>query len=83
MSYPNLLFPLSVAASGRFLQDATGKPFLYHADTAWRLVNQLADASDRQHYWQHRKALGFNAVHLHAMNREKEGPRGCVGQPAV
>ena len=28
-------FPLKPSDDGRYLTDAAGKPFFYHADTAW------------------------------------------------
>ncbi len=35
---PSEIFPLSVATSKRYLQDAEGRPFLIHGDTAWSLI---------------------------------------------
>ena len=73
------LFPLTVSADGRRLLDGEGRPFLYHADTAWmlplRLTLEEADA-----YFATRKSQGFNAVQVmltgfHGMtNRAGERP---------
>ncbi len=37
-------FPVRVSANGRYLEDASGKPFLLHGDTAWALIIQLTQA---------------------------------------
>jgi hypothetical protein len=34
-------FPLKASADGRYLVDQQGRPFFYHADTAWCAVKKL------------------------------------------
>lgn len=41
---------LSVAASGRHLQTADGRPFFWLADTAWTLVNNLNREQARRYF---------------------------------
>lgn len=41
---PGNMFPLAVHASGRYLVDAQGTPFLIHGDTPWSIAVQLTDA---------------------------------------
>lgn len=65
-------FPLRVSDNRRFLVDRDGVPFLYHADTAWRAIQRL-NLDEACFYLDDRRAKGFNAVHLHAINKEKEG----------
>lgn len=55
------VFPLAVHASGRYLVDASGRPFLIHGDTAWSLVGQLTDAEIDQ-YVADRYARGVTAI---------------------
>lgn len=54
-------FPLRVAANSRYLEDATGKPFLLHGDTAWSLIAQLK-REDAEVYLQDRRNRGFNTL---------------------
>jgi hypothetical protein len=71
-------FPLRVSASRRFLEDSSGHPFFVHADTGWRLLNAL-DRAEALHYLGNRRRRGFNALHIHAANREREGSRNRAG----
>jgi hypothetical protein len=55
------LHPLRVAADGRHLLQADGRPFLYLADTAWALFHALTfDEADL--YLRNRAAKGFTVV---------------------
>jgi hypothetical protein len=54
-------FPLSVAVGGRYLEDATGRPFLMHGDTAWSLIADLT-REDAELYLTDRAARGFNTI---------------------
>jgi hypothetical protein len=54
-------FPLRVAEGGRYLEDAAGRPFLMHGDTAWSLIAQL-DEADAELYLRSRRAAGFNTI---------------------
>lgn len=66
-------FPLKLSANRRYLVDTADRPFLYHADTAWRLPICLT-LPEAEHYLEDRKRKGFNALHFHAVNKEQEGP---------
>lgn len=57
----NPLFPVRVSANGRYLEDARGKPFLLHADTAWYLIVELKREETEQ-YLENRRQKGFNAI---------------------
>lgn len=53
--------PLTVASTGRHLEDRNAKPFLLVGDTAWSLFVALSD-SDADVYLENRKQHGFTAV---------------------
>lgn len=55
------LFPVRVSANGRYLEDASGKPFLLHGDTAWSLIVQLSK-EEAEEYLEDRRQKGFNAI---------------------
>lgn len=59
------VFPLSVHASGRYLVDAQGDPFLIHGDTSWSLPSSLTD-SEVDQYVDDRAAKGFSALLIEA-----------------
>lgn len=71
-------FPLQVSPNGRFLQDASGAPFLVHAETGWRLCRSLAREQVAL-YLDDRRARGFTAIHMHAIDKEGGGPRNVSG----
>jgi hypothetical protein len=54
-------FPLRVAASRRYLEDNSGKPFLIQGEAAWSLVAQLTREKAAL-YFKDRQERGFNAV---------------------
>ena len=56
-------FPLKISENKRHLVDSTGKPFLYHADTAWMLLLKLRE-DEAFEYLADRKAKGFNVVQI-------------------
>jgi hypothetical protein len=56
-------FPVRPSANGRYLVDAAGKPFLYHADTAWMLFLRLTPA-EADEYFTVRKSQGFTTVQV-------------------
>jgi len=55
------LFPIRVSADKRHLEDAGGKPFLLHGDTAWSLIVQLGKEETGE-YLENRRQKGFNAI---------------------
>jgi len=54
-------FPVRVSTNGRYLEDASGKPFLLHGDTAWSLMVQLT-REETEEYLENRRQKGFNAI---------------------
>jgi hypothetical protein len=60
------IFPLSVHASGRYLVDAQGDPFLIHGDTPWSLAAQLTDAEITT-YLEDTANKGFKAILFNAI----------------
>lgn len=60
-AWPKAAFPLSIAAGRRYLEDAAGRPFLIHGDTAWSLIAQLT-REDAEKYLQDRQTRGFNTI---------------------
>jgi hypothetical protein len=71
-------FPLKVSANGRYLVDSDGAPFFYHADSAWRMPQRL-EREEVSQYLDDRAARGFSAVHVHAINKEREGAANRAG----
>ena len=72
-------FPLKASMSGSYLVDQNNTPFLYHADTPWRMQQRLTP-DEIQLYLNDRKMRGFNTIHIHAINKEMEGPLSSLGQ---
>ncbi len=54
-------FPLRVAPDADHLEDAAGRPFLIHGDTAWSLIAELT-REEAELYLSDRKKRGFNAL---------------------
>lgn len=54
-------FPVRVSMNGRYLEDANGKPFLLHGDTAWSVIVQLTK-EEADEYLEDRRQKGFNAI---------------------
>jgi hypothetical protein len=54
-------FPLTAKPGKRYLEDANGKPFLIHGDTAWSLIGDLR-REDVDLYLDDRRARGFNTI---------------------
>lgn len=55
-------FPLKISADSRYLVDAKGRPFFYHADTPWMLLRLKPDAA--RDYLDDRQARGFTALQV-------------------
>ena len=73
------VWPLKINASGRYVEDQIGTPFLITADTGWCMVNGLTDAQIDT-YLAARKAQGFNAIQFMLMSKHS----GCaVGGTSV
>lgn len=54
-------FPLQVQPGERLLEDADGRPFFLHGDTAWSLIGSLS-REDADLYLQDRQSRGFNTI---------------------
>lgn len=54
-------FPLKVSKNGRYFVDQNDHPFLYHADTGWKLFSQLTEKECLE-YFTVRKSQGFNTI---------------------
>jgi uncharacterized protein DUF4038/collagenase-like protein with putative collagen-binding domain len=54
-------FPLHVERGQHYLEDAGGKPFFMHGDTAWSLIAQTT-REEADAYLRDRAARGFNTV---------------------
>ena len=66
------MFPLKVGSSGRYLETASGTPFLIVGDSPWSLIGNLycgtvtngvcQSGSDMSNYFADREAHGFNTA---------------------
>jgi hypothetical protein len=74
------VFPLHTEAGKRYLVDASGNPFLLHADTAWSLIGDLS-LPDAEHYLEDRQRKGFNAIVVNLLERffSSNAPRNFYG----
>lgn len=54
-------FPLRIAENNRYLEDATGRPFLMTGDTAWSMIGDLS-REDADKYLADRQQRGFNTI---------------------
>lgn len=57
----NSLFPVKVSSNGRYLETASGKPWLMVGDSPWSVIGNLSE-SKAQAYFADREPHGFNAV---------------------
>jgi hypothetical protein len=76
-----VLFPLSVAPSKSYLQDAAGRPFLIHGDAAWSLIAGLT-REKAELYLADRRARGFNTVAVNLIEHRflKNPPANAYGE---
>jgi hypothetical protein len=74
---PKPQFPLQVSEDRRCLVDQAGRPFLYHADTAWMLFLKLSE-TEAAEYMAVRKAQGFNTIQVQLSGFL--GTTNCAGQ---
>lgn len=70
-------FPLSVSGTGRYLVDATGKPFPIFGDSAWWAAFNLSPG-DQVAYLADRAAKGFTCTLLTAIEH-----KGTVNKPPL
>ena len=59
----NPQLPIKVAANGRYLEYANGKPFFWMGDTGWQLLHKLS-RKDVDLYLETRFQQGFNVIQL-------------------
>lgn len=73
-------FPLRIASSGTYLEDADGKPFLITGDAAWSLIADLPP-KDADLYIADRKARGFNTIMVSLIEHEfaRNAPNNAEG----
>jgi hypothetical protein len=76
------LFPVRAAENGRYLIDASGKPFLLHGDTAWSLIVQLTK-EETEEYLENRRQKGVNSiiVNLIEFKYADHAPLNRAGDP--
>ena len=74
-------FPLAVRPGKRYLEDASGRPFLIHGDTAWSLIADLT-REDVDLYLRDRRTRGFNTllVNLIESRFATNAPANAYGQ---
>ncbi|WP_274425402.1 apiosidase-like domain-containing protein [Chelativorans sp. YIM 93263] len=75
-------FPLVISDNKRLLEDAEGRPFLIHGDTAWSLIAELT-REETLRYLSDRKKRGFNALVVSLIERKyaTNAPANAYGQP--
>ena len=74
---------LRVSADGRRLVTASGRPFLYLADTAWTLPQRLK-WDDARYFMERRREQGFTALQIVALDPERDVEmRDPAGNPAL
>jgi hypothetical protein len=56
-------FPLNISENRRYFVDREGKPFLYHADTGWKIFTELT-TREAVEYMSFRKSQGFNTIQV-------------------
>src|SRR5262249_11542249 len=54
-------FPLRISQDHRYLEDASGQPFLITGDAAWSLIGDLS-REDADKYLADRQSRGFNTI---------------------
>ena len=74
----DVVFPLSVAPSGRFLVDQAGTPFFVNGDTPWSLTHNLT-YDEAVRYMENRRAKGINALIVSVP--DAYGPDGSANDP--
>ena len=81
-AWPKADFPVSIPAGKRYLEDAAGRPFLIHGDTAWSLIAQLT-LEDAEKYLQDRRARGFNTILVNLLEHmfSTKAPANIYGEP--
>lgn len=56
-------FPLKISENRRYFTDQDNKPFLYHADTGWKIFTSLTTA-EAVEYMSFRKTQGFTVLQV-------------------
>lgn len=74
--------PLRITPGRRYLEDASGKPFLIHGDSAWSLIAQLR-MEEVEIYLADRKARGFNTLLVSLIEHcfARNAPANAYGNP--
>lgn len=73
-------FPVKVSLSSRYLEDATGRPFLVKGDAAWSLIAQLT-RDEAEAYLKDRRERGFNALLVNLLEHRfaRNAPANAYG----
>ena len=84
------VFPVRISENGRYLVDRDGAPFLYHADTCWKLFWEFTE-EEAGIYLADRQQMGFTAIQVQLLphrdyqaNRDGQTPflvRGDLTTP--
>jgi hypothetical protein len=72
------VFPLTVSANGRYLEDQDGVPFFVHGDTPWSLTHNLT-YEEAAAFLDDRRTRGFNSLIISAP--DAYGPDGRHDYP--
>ena len=59
-------FPIRISENGVFFEDQDGKPFLWHADTCWRLFWMMS-YEEACFYLRDRAEKGFTVIQVHLL----------------
>ncbi|UZD71187.1 DUF4038 domain-containing protein [Brucella sp. JSBI001] len=80
-SHATASFPIKISQDRRIFEDATGKPFLLHGDTAWSLIAELK-REDVEDYLQDRRKRGFNAILVNLVEHQfsRHPPANAYGE---
>ena len=75
----DLLYPLKVGPTKRYLVDRNNHPVLIHGDTAWSLITAVTKAEAEQ-YLENRRQKGFNAIMVNLIEHKFNGPATREGE---
>jgi hypothetical protein len=79
LASPRTVPRLRVCANGHFLQDGTGRPFFWLADTAWLLFSRF-DRAEAERYLEDRRSKGFTVVQVMVVHEASDV--NASGRPA-
>jgi len=68
-SQTSSVFPMKVAASGRYFLNASNKPHFLKGDTPWQLIVDLSE-EEAKYYFRKRMQQGFNSILVDMLSEE-------------